>query len=210
MNPETLLPFDTQYFEKLKKQGTELPIQEIFAHIHQTNHWGSDDSVSGLGSDMIQTQSLSQFLPILMTELGIKTLLDAPCGDFNWLKNIHLPIQKYIGADIVSTIIEKNKSLYSTDNQSFMGLDITQDALPEADLIFCRDCLVHLSFQDIHKFLLNLKQSKITDWRTLNLEIAPFNFPRPMQLFNENCTEAEGAFADKCLGLWKVEDLSIG
>jgi hypothetical protein len=76
--------------------------------------------------------------------------------------------------------------------------------------------------------LLNLKQSKITylltttfsdrienkdivtgDWRTLNLEIAPFNFPKPSQLFNEHCTEAQGAFADKCLGLWKVENVNL-
>ncbi|MCU0445091.1 MAG: class I SAM-dependent methyltransferase [Microscillaceae bacterium] len=226
MKPEELLPFDTQYFEKLKKQGTQLPIQDVFTQIYDTNHWGGNDSASGLGSESAQTQALGQLLPQLLQKLNIHTLLDAPCGDFNWLSRLNLPMQNYIGADIVPLIIERNRSVYTADNQSFMVLDITQDPLPEADLILCRDCLVHWSFADIHKFLLNLKQSKITyllsttfaqrtenqdivtgDWRTLNLTLAPFNFPAPLALLNENCTEANGAYADKCLGLWKVEDL---
>ena len=36
---------------------------------------------------------------------------------------------------------------------------------------------------------------------------APFNFPPPLRLVNENCTEGDGAYGDKCLGLWRLADL---
>ena len=46
-------------------------------------------------------------------------------------------------------------------------------------------------------------------WRTLNLERPPFNLPPPVRLINEECTEDEGAYADKSLGLWLLQDLKL-
>jgi len=45
------------------------------------------------------------------------------------------------------------------------------------------------------------------DWRLLNLQRPPFNFPPPLRLMNERCTESRGAFGDKSLGLWLVGQL---
>jgi hypothetical protein len=39
-------------------------------------------------------------------------------------------------------------------------------------------------------------------WRPLNLEKGPFHLPRPIALINEKCTEAQGRYQDKSLGLW--------
>ena len=106
-------------------------------------------------------------------------------------------------------------------------LDLTRDALPPADLLLCRDCLVHLSYADIRRALANVARSGIPyvltttfpgakanedivtgDWRVINLEAAPFGFPPPLHLLNEGCTEAGGLFADKSLGLWRTEALA--
>ena len=225
----TALPFDEKYFENLKKQGLELPIEEVFQKIHQENHWGDGESVSGQGSNSEQTATISVEVPKLLAELGVETLLDAPCGDFGWISKIDLPIKSYIGADIVPEIIAKHNEVSvstQTTVYNFLLLDITKDELPEADVMLCRDCLVHLSFADIERFLQNLKKSKIKylltttfpervenqdiatgDWRTLNLEIAPFNFPKPLKVINENCTEGNGSYKDKSLSLWKVTDI---
>lgn len=46
-------------------------------------------------------------------------------------------------------------------------------------------------------------------WRTLNLEKGPFYFPRPEYVLNEECTEGNGNYADKSLGLWLLRDLRI-
>jgi hypothetical protein len=188
------LPFDEKHFQKLKESGVELNIKEVFKKIHQENHWGDGESVSGQGSNSEQTATISVEIPKLLAELGIQTLLDAPCGDFGWISRIDLPIKNYIGADIVPEVIakhnEQSAALANETKQThyqFLVLDITKDQLPEADLMLCRDCLVHLSFADIHRFLENLKKSNIKyllttsfpdrsenqdiatgDWRTLN------------------------------------------
>jgi hypothetical protein len=45
------------------------------------------------------------------------------------------------------------------------------------------------------------------DWRLLNLQRAPFLFPGPLRLINERCTEADGAYDDKSLGLWRIDSI---
>lgn len=46
-------------------------------------------------------------------------------------------------------------------------------------------------------------------WRPISFFDAPFNFPQPLELINENCMEGFPKFLDKSLGLWKLEDLQI-
>ena len=45
------------------------------------------------------------------------------------------------------------------------------------------------------------------DWRIINLERAPFNFPKPIKMINEKCTEGNGTYSDKSLGLWPIDQL---
>jgi hypothetical protein len=96
------------------------------------------------------------------------------------------------------------------------------------DLVLCRDCLVHLSNAHIRDAIENLRASGSTwlltttfrahdqngdlddgDWRPLNLERPPFGFPPPVAVVNEGCSEHDGAFADKSLGLWRIADLPV-
>lgn len=100
--------------------------------------------------------------------------------------------------------------------------------LPKVDLIFCRDCLVHFSFQDIHtaisqiiksgsRYVLTtnfpLENFKLDihtgDWRPVNLEVAPFRFPKPILIINEGCEEEGGIYDDKSLFLWEVSTLDF-
>lgn len=38
-------------------------------------------------------------------------------------------------------------------------------------------------------------------------EIIPFMLPNPLELIIEGCTEDNGAYEDKSLGLWKIADI---
>ena len=220
------VPFDSTHFEKQKKAGRQFSTEETFKEIFKSNHWSSQDSISGTGSADQQTNEISKQIPLLVKELGIKNFLDVPCGDFNWFSKMKLNIDSYIGGDIITDIITKNQDLFSGQQCEFLTIDLIKDLLPQADILHCRDCLVHLSNNDILKAIQNIKQSKITylltttfsgceenkdivtgDWRIINLEKAPFNFPKPLKLINEKCTEGEGTYSDKCLGLWEISDL---
>jgi hypothetical protein len=220
------VPFDKFHFKKQDEKGIKASIQDKFSFIYKTNFWAGNASVSGNGSDKTQTEEIRRELVNIINEFNIKTILDAPCGDFNWMNTIDLNLDKYIGADIVPDIISRNKELYGNGFRRFKVLDITSSALPDVDLLFCRDCLVHLSFSDIKKTFLNIKKSSIKyiltttfpgceenedittgDWRIINLEKHPFNLPKPIKLINERCTEGNGTYSDKSLGLWNTDCL---
>lgn len=200
-------------------------IGEVFRKIHDQRSWNylSDESVSGEGSTLGQTASLSAALPALLRELGIKKLLDLPCGDFNWMQHVDLEGIHYTGADIVAALVDQHQAVFGNENRRFLQLNLVSDPLPPCDLIFCRDCLVHLSFADISAALQNIRRSgaiyfatthfydepenkdiQTGGWRPLNFFLAPFLFPEPVAQINENCTEMDGAFADKCMSVWKI------
>ena len=217
--------FDAFYFEKQRENGKIFSMRETFSHISDVNLWGSSESVSGEGSTDSETQRLKNDLIRLLSELKIKTLLDAPCGDFQWLSTVNLPVEKYFGVDVEHKNIEKLMKQHGEKKQ-FSTADICKDTLPLSDLILCRDCLVHFSFEDICKAIDNFKQSGakylltttftdcnenmdiITgDWRTLNLQISPFNFPTPIKIITEGCMQNNGLYKDKSLALWKLVQL---
>lgn len=203
----------------------DLHMQKIFEKIYDLHHWYDEESKSGPGASLKQTKKVRTILSTVLKELNIKSLLDIPCGDFNWMKEVNLTQYDYTGADIVNDIIKQNEAIYSGARKRFMWRDITSSPLPQADLVFCRDCLVHFSYSDILKAINNIKKSgskflltttfpsrtneDITtgSWRPINLETPPFHFPKPLGLFNENCTEGYGQYTDKSLALWKVDDI---
>lgn len=159
----------------------------------------------------------------------MRTFLDVPCGDFYWMKEVKLGVELYIGADIISEAIDLNAIEYGASGDCtrvFRRLDITTDQLPQVDMIFCRDCLVHLCFDDIFRAIRNIKKSDskylvtttftamreavdiVTgQWRPLNFQLPPFSFPDPIRVIVENCTENEGIYSDKSLALWRIADL---
>jgi len=144
------------------------------------------------------------------------------------MRDVDLNAIRYTGADIVEEIIQHNKEAYQRQHVRFLRLNLVQDELPQVDLMLCRDGLVHLSFEDVFKSLNNMCKSKsryllattFTDreinqdilsgqWRTLNLERPPFNLCRPMSVINEECPHRNGIYADKSLGLWRMDDVRV-
>lgn len=197
-----------------------------FDGIYQHNGFDGTESRSGGGSTLEQTYVISRAIPLLLKELAVKYFLDVPCGDMNWMRYVELGDVKYTGGDIVQTIVDKNAVEYGDEKRSFQIINIITGPLPVADMIFCRDCLVHLSYADGLSALEQFRNSgakwllttTFTDrasnsdlyegdiWRPLNLEQAPYNLPKPERYINEACTEGGGLFGDKCLALWRIDE----
>ncbi len=205
--------------------------KELFTHIYNTHAWPGKESYSGPGSTLKETVTIRKKISELLQKLNAKIFLDAPCGDFHWMQHIDLSsLDQYIGIDIVEPLIQKNKQEYENENRLFLCANIITDPLPQVDIILCRDCLVHLRFQDIRQALKNMKSSGVTylltttyprtqlnrklditaprPWRPLNLQRPPFNFPEPLVLINEG-SKHEKRHPDKSLGLWKLEDINV-
>jgi len=203
------------------------PAEEIFEEIFNDNTWTDEESVSGIGSSLAQTGEVIKMLPEVFNKFDITTMLDAPCGDFNWMQKVQMNNVTYTGGDIVSELIAGNKNKYENPGRSFKVLNLIKDKTGKYDLIFCRDCLVHLSFKDIFSSLDNItaggskylmtttfteqkvnKDIHTGGWRPLNFTLAPFNFPEPLYVLDEKCTEMDGQFKDKVMALWEVSSLA--
>jgi SAM-dependent methyltransferase len=196
--------------------------RRLFEKAYATRAWGSAESGSGVGSELGATTSLRPYLPELFKRLNVRTFLDAPCGDWNWMRTVDLDGVDYIGADVVPDVIASNQERFARSNVRFLVADLTKDDLPRADLILCRDCWVHLSFQDIGAVLENFRRSGATwllvsnsphvernsnkltglDWRHLNLRKAPFHFPAPLESRKDHYADVPFEIT-----LWRIEDL---
>jgi hypothetical protein len=199
--------------------------REVFRRIYDENIWGNMASRSGNGSTLSATRALRTALPQLFTIYHVRTFLDAPCGDFAWMKAVPLPTDmQYIGADIVPDLIAKIETDYGNAQRKFMVLDIITTPLPKADMMMCRDCLFHLSYRDIAGFLYNFVASGIPyllttshvdvtsnrdintgDFRPIDLFSKPFCFPR------ETLFEVSDHFAGttpRKMYLWSREQIA--
>jgi len=204
------------------------PVEDIFTYIYKTssNSWWSRETVSGVGSELRFTQKMRNELGRLIRRFGITSLADAPCGDLNWMKHVDIGTCRYIGYDIVQEIIEKNKRVFG-NTREFKHFNLIENIIDKVDLIICRDMLAHLTFEQIVTVLRNFKQSgskyilvttgvtipvnveidTVGGWRMLNLELPPFNFPRPLAMIEEDVpSEVERG---KHLALWFLDDLNI-
>lgn len=199
--------------------------KELFSYIYRTNFWGGKESRSGVGSGLAQTAAIRSELPKLIRGLGIRSVLDAPCGDFYWMRHVELGAS-YIGIDIVDECIAANRR-FENDSVKFHCMDMVSDPMPQADMVICRDGLVHLTYADALKAVENFRASgakyllattftlhlnsdlaKDRSWRPLNLEQPPFSFPKPMALIKEGFIEATADFDDYRMGLWRLDDPS--
>lgn len=159
---------------------------------------------------MANTIAVRAWLPALVKELGIAVLLDAPCGDCNWIKTVNLGCT-YIGVD------NDQRNLEIAHGLDVRCLDIVTDKLPLADMLLCRDCLQHLPNKMVRAFLENFVSSGIawlvaTTYRAetntditmpggfhpVNLCKSPFNLPAPRQVIDDGGHD---------LALWHRDDL---
>jgi len=197
----------------------------VFTRVYENNVWGNAESRSGPGSTRARGAQLRDALLDLVSRFSISSVLDAPCGDFNWMREaLDERIASYIGVDIVERLIAVNRERHGASNRRFICCDLTRDPLPQADLIVCRDGLVHLSFTDIARAIGNFKRSRSTyllatsfvdradnvdtrtgGWRTLNMQAFPLGFPPPLASIDDIPPHARDSYGDKRLCLWELE-----
>lgn len=149
---------------------------------------------SGAGSTLPNAYKYIAFLEEFIKDNHIRTIVDAGCGDWTFSKEIVWGDVQYLGVDVVKGVIAANIEKYETDKIRFECLDILSSELPAADLLICKDVLMHLSNSDIIHFMKSIKKFKhclFTNnlgkgnenrdihrggFRPLDLKKPPFNF----------------------------------
>lgn len=198
-------------------------LEDRFTKIYQLNVWRSKESVSGSGSTLEMTIPIRKNLPIIFDKFNIKSIFDAPCGDFNWMRLVDLHGIRYIGGEIVRPLVNDLNNRFSSESISFVQTDITKSIFPKSDLVLTRDCLFHLSYSDIlsvlsnfigsdskyflstsHDNIYNFSNSDITsaDFRLIDLFAEPFCFPR--EYLYKIAESGEGSLPPRHLYLWNL------
>ena len=192
-----------------------------FDGIAVSNAWGSAESLSGQGSELLQTAPYREALVAFLKKREFASIFDAPCGDMNWMPEVLKKVDiAYIGGDISTHVIDRNRA--RLPEYRFEVFDLTRDPFPRVDLWHCRDCLFHLSYAAIGDVLRNFIKSEVPyalltshlgilrnrdirtgGWRYMNLRRAPFDFPRPLETLTDH------AFGDlpRYLGYWTREQI---
>ena len=201
-----------------------------FTRVFNLNLFHGKESLSEVGSNLDQTQELINLLPAVSRELEVKSILDLPCGDFNWMSKGDFSRLKHTGADIVLPLVNQLNSKFGSLDRKFLRLNLVAETPSKYDAVFSCDLLVHLNNKDALNAIQNVVASgskyflsttffglksncdlpvitrKIA-WRPSKLVLSPFNFPSSLQLINEKCSESIREFSDKSIGIWKVSDL---
>ncbi|HEX5210703.1 MAG TPA: class I SAM-dependent methyltransferase [Pseudolabrys sp.] len=195
--------------------------KDVFTNIFRKNWWNSGESRSGWGAELKRTESIRAALPEFVRRHSLRSLLDAPCGDYHWMQYVEWPRAfRYIGADIVLDLIAQNRAKFPT--VEFIELDVLRDPLPQVEAWLARDLMIHFPDDAVRtalkqfrnstlRFLLattypNAKRNsdiKFGQVRHLNLCAPPFGLPPPCETLCEDDDPVTG----RVIGVWRRSDI---
>lgn len=138
---------------------------KIFENIYVDNGFGGTEETraetrSGPGSTLEATENVRKFILDVVDRYDIKTVVDLPCGDFNWMKEIAGKFDSYTGLDISKSCIIDNKKKYP--EYTFKVFDAVTGRIPDCDLLIVRDMLGHMPLEYSKMAFENIKA---TNWK---------------------------------------------
>ena len=138
------------------------PSAEAFTDIYASGKWGThgDAGTSGYGSSLASTVMYRTFLEHFMAELGVHSVVDAGCGDWEFSQAIDWKGIDYKGYDIVASVIDRDRANFERSNVHFFVANVVDADLPRADLLIVKHVLQHLPTASVQKFLAQLPKYK--------------------------------------------------
>ena len=181
--------------------------------------WEGEDTVCGWGSQMEHTKNIRFMLPEIIEKLDVKTINDAGCGDFWWIKEVSFGTDiDYMGYDIY----DRRRG----QGFPFTALDIVNEDMRPCDLILCRDVFIHLPNDMILSTLKRFKKSGsflfTTTFNSKHIEVNNFDRMSRPQLkhckldlsldpfkLGPGCELVKENSPGKYLGLWDLQKMEI-
>lgn len=108
------------------------------------------ESQCGTGSHVNATNDARKWLLDISEEFNIKSVVDVGAGDLNWIGLTRWNLDSYIGLDCYPR------------HENVKYFDGTKEVPPKADLILCRQVMIHLPKDRFLNMLANFKESKST------------------------------------------------
>ena len=152
-------------------------LMATFNGIYASGKWDRDSSgkgTSGPGSTVEITREYRAYVEGFIKNHGVKSVVDAGCGDWSFSRVMDWSGASYLGIDISSDVIKDVRQKYEKGSIRFEVGDVTED-LPSADLLLCKDVLQHLPNELIRKFIKNNLRKGKYKWVILTNDRGPEN-----------------------------------
>jgi hypothetical protein len=146
--------YDDYRQANLSRRNQRMTTEEVFTDIYSNNRWGGRSGTFCSGDGSHDLAIVSPYVAQITAELdrigaSSMTVIDLGCGDYSVGRQLSPACGRYIGVDIVKSLIAHNQAAFSSRNVSFQHANIIEDALPEGDICFVRQVLQHLSNDQI-------------------------------------------------------------
>jgi hypothetical protein len=130
--------------------------EKTFTWFYNEGKWGRNgkgESVSGKGSEYKYAKPFVNYVKSLIHKHRVTSIVDLGCGDWELMRRIDLEDIQYLGLECVRELVTRNNRKYSKKNIQFKFGDILSMKYPKADLLICKDVMIHLSNQQIKKII---------------------------------------------------------
>lgn len=163
-------------------------LREVFSHVYETGGWGVAEDRSGFysGTSSHDPAIVDTYVEAITAYLGSlpyrPDVVDLGCGDFNVGSRIRPACARYIACDVVESVIQSNRTRFSSLDVDFRCLDITSEPWPTGDVVFLRQVLDHLDNARISGVLACLTPYSIlilTEYLPLTPDFPP-NLDKPI------------------------------
>jgi SAM-dependent methyltransferase len=167
---------------------------DVFTEIYQTDHWRGG---SGEGSTTEATAPYRRIVERFVVSPEVRRVVDVGCGDWQLGSLVNWTGVHYTGLDVVKGVIDTNARRWGGPRTDFEVADARDAYLPSGDLLLVKDVLQHWPNADVAAFLARElprfpyalltndlasvhwsapvnEDIALGQWRTLDLETAPF------------------------------------
>ncbi len=170
------------------RDDDKLTTREVFSRIYEKRIWTGDEGFSS-GDGSRTASVVDPYLDAITRwaethDCKHLTALDLGCGDFHVGSRVFHLFKKYIAADIVPVLIEAHRDTHVAVDLEFQCIDAIHEPLPQADVIFIRQVLQHLSNAQISQIIPKLKQFRYA--------IITEHLPTPSRLQTKNLDKVHG------------------
>jgi hypothetical protein len=216
--PEFFIPLITRVVTELGDEYQPFGDRaSAFGSVFRHNVWGSDESVSGPGSERGVTEGARAAVASAIAVTSAKTLVDVGCGDVNWLDDEVIAGVSYTGLDIVEGVVAVAAKRWP--RRSFRVSDAVVDDVGAHDLALVRDVVIHLPIEQVRLLVKNLRRNGvkwllastypgiesrdtfISGYSQKNLEEPRFGLGTATALWRETLGGGE---ENRHLGLWRL------
>ncbi len=142
-----------------QRRYARLGVAETFDRIYRNRSWLLADAaqpLSGSGSAGRPADRYVESIDELIRSEDFSDVADLGCGDLAVSSRFDLGRCRYLGIDVVPSLIDHHRRQNTDPRRRYECLDVTVDTMPRADAYLIRQVLQHLTNRQIASILSKL------------------------------------------------------